>query len=223
MHQLRCQDRDRRERFLHESEVPRLARLPLLEVAVDGFRRKHAIADHQIGEVPVQIQVGVCALRFLDHHLLGVHHQPHARFTRVRQDVTHPLELDEDVARGIEHVLRRHRQVRHALQDRSGNARGDALDRKDVLQPPGHHFGEAQQPQRLARRRAVDDHRVVRLVVVVRQQVQQPGQLFHAGEHRHLLGDDLVEAAPCHEDAEPLLELAPVDVDLAEDIEFLGE
>ena len=109
-----------------------------------------------------------------------------------------------------EDVLVGQLDVEERLRDRARGGDHLALDREDLLQPPLRDLGEREQPQRLARRRAVHDHDVVVARGVVALDLQQAEQLVHARRHGQLLGRDVHHAAVGEQARQPALDLPPV-------------
>ena len=98
-----------------------------------------------------------------------------------------------------------------------------------ILRPIGstfsiHHLrrlGQGEEAKRLAGRRRVDDDHVVQAGVVVVGDPEQRPDLVHAGQDRHLLGHDLVEASPAQDRCGVLLDPSPVARDVVEDVRLL--
>ena len=150
----------------------------------------------------------------LDHHPVGVHHQPDRGVLAVAEDLVHRDHLAHQPLDLGEHVLARHLDVDHP-RDRLRGADQAALPREHLLQPPVGDVGEAEQPQRLAGRGAVDDHRVELAGVVVALDLQQAEELVHARRDGQLLGGDVHHPAVGEQRAEPALDRAPVRLHLA--------
>ena len=101
---VRGEDRHRREAVADLGQPLALARLPLAEVAAGELLREDPVDDHGIGHVAVEVEVGEGPLRLLDHHPVGVHHQPDRGVLAVAEDLVHrdqvadqALDLGEDV------------------------------------------------------------------------------------------------------------------------------
>ncbi len=79
----RCEHRQRRKALLDELQVGGLAGLPGAKVFVLDFVRQEPVADHGVGAIAVEVDVGVGALGLFDDHALGVDHQSQRRVGRV--------------------------------------------------------------------------------------------------------------------------------------------
>ena len=117
-----------------------------------------------------------------------------------------PLDLVED-------LRARQRQVEGAGQ---GPRRADhpALPGEDLLDPPLGDVGEAEQPQRLPGRGAVDDQGVEAPALGVALDLKQREELVHAGRDGQLLGADLLDPAARQELRHPVLNRGPVGLHL---------
>ena len=111
-------------------------------------------------------------------------------------DVGEPIE--QPLGRG-EHLVARDRDAEHALQHRPAELRHPSSDRRDALDPPAARVGQRQEPERLAGRRRIDHDHVVVAGVDVVADPEEVAELVHPGQDGHLLGHDLVEAAPREE------------------------
>src|SRR5262249_33199572 len=91
-----------------------------------------------------------------------------------------------------------------------------------LVQPPAGGVGEAEEPQCLARGRAIDDDHVVVLGLDVALEDQQREQLVAARRDGQLLGGDPVHAALHQQAAQPLRDRAPVVLELVLGLYLLG-
>ena len=134
-----------------------------------------------------------------------------------RDQVRHePLDLAERALVGQLEVQERPRQ-----RPRGGEQR--VLAPEHLVQPPLRRVREREQPQRLARRRAVDDDHVPVAGLVVGLEREQAEQLVAARRHGQLLGRDPVDAALHQHPAEPALHPRPVALELVLGLDLLGE
>ena len=214
------QDRYRGEGALHDRSILLLGLVPATEVGAH-LVRKDAIGHHQVGGVVVQVEVGEGPLRLVDDDLLQGEHHPDRRLFWVRQQRAHVLELGEQLLAGVEDVVTRHGQAHHALDQRTGEAREPAADGLDLLHPPLHCLWKRQEAQRLAGRRCVHHDHVVQPRVVVVGDPEQAADLVHAGQHGHLLGQHVVQAAPAKHAGRVFLDPPPVARYVVEDVRLL--
>jgi hypothetical protein len=119
----------------------------------------------------------------------------------------------------VEDRLARQRHV----EQRAGERGEPALRGQHALEPPGHYVGEGQEPQRLARGRAVDDHDVELALLVVALDPEQREELVHPGRDGQLLSRDAVDAALRQEVAQPCLDALPVALHLLLGLDLLAE
>jgi hypothetical protein len=121
--------------------------------------REHAVDDHRIGQVPVEVQVGERPHRLRDDHAVGRHHEADdacsaSRSSRASRPGCHEaLDLGERPVVG-------QRQVEERARERPRGGQQRVLAAEQLVQPPARGVREREQPQRLTRRRAVDDHDV---------------------------------------------------------------
>ena len=115
---------------------------------------------------------------------------------------------------GISHV--------HHSRDRLRRGEQPPLPRKDLLEPPVGDVREAEQAQRFAGRRAVDDDGVVVAGVVMALDLQEAEELIHPRRNAELLGRDVHHAAVGQHRAEPRLDAAPVGLHLALGLDLLA-
>ena len=218
----RLQHRHGREARLHELELLALDRPPGAEVAALDLLREDAVHDHRVGQVAVQRQVGERPHRLGDDHLVGRHHEPDRDRLAVAQDVVHGDQvLDQPLDLG-EHPLVGQRDVEERLRQRPRRGQQRPLAPEHLVEPPARDVGEREQPQRLAGRRAVDDHDVPVALVDVALDLQQREQLVAAGRHGQLLGRDPVDALVDEQPAEPPLHRRPVALQLVLGLHLLG-
>ena len=147
---------------------------------------------------------------FRDHHLLGVHDETHRRHVLVRQDVPHGVEVPVQPLDGREHLVPRDRQVGRAGHERAHRLYDAPLHGEDPLDVPVHDVGQAEQPERLRGRRAIDEDHVVGARLDVRLHIDQREDLVDPRDHREFLGLDRVGAGPVHHLHHVVLDLAPV-------------
>ena len=147
---------------------------------------------------------------------------PHRRHVRVRQQRVHVLEPREQRLGRVEDRRRPASAPRHPPEHRPAQPRHPPADAARSAPSTSGRLGQREQPQRLAGRRRVDHDHVVLALVVVVADPQQVAELVHAGQHGHLLGHDLVEAAPANRLDEVRLDRAPVARDVEEDVGLLG-
>ena len=205
----RLQDRDRRERVADGDQLRLLAVAPGAEVVAD-LGAEDAVDDDRVGQVPVQVEVGERAPRLVDDHPVRGHHQSHADVLVVAEDLVHRDQVAHEPLDVVEDLVARQRHVEHRAGERPRGVEDPALLREDLVQPPARDVREREQAQRLAGRRAVDDHRVELAGLVVALDRQQAEQLVHARRDRQLLGADAVDAAGDQQLAEPVLDAGPV-------------
>ena len=122
----------------------------------------------------------------------------------------------------IEHGLGGEGDVEQRARDRARGREDLALHREHLVQPPAGDVGERQQPQRFARRRAVDHDHVPLAGAVVSLEAKQREQLVHPRRHRQLLRGDPVDAALEEHLAEPLLHPGPVALHLLLRLDLLA-
>ena len=197
------------ERVAHGGQLLLLALAPRAEVVAD-LGAEDAVDHDRVGQVPVQVEVGERAPRLVDDHPIRGHHQPHRDVLVVAQDLVHGNQVANETLDVVEDLGARQRDVEHGAREGAGGVEDPALLGKDLVQPPARDVGKRQQPQRLAGRRAVDDHRVVVAGLVVALDRQQAEQLVHPGRDGQLLGADAVDATGDQQVAEPVLHAGPV-------------
>ena len=128
----------------------------------------------------------------------------------VAQDLVHGDEVAHQALDVVEDRVAGQRDVEHRARERPRRRHELRRLREDLLQPPARDVGEREQAQRLARRRAVDDHAAEAPVLVVALDLQQAEELVEAGRDRELLGADAVHAALEQQLAQPVLDRGPV-------------
>jgi hypothetical protein len=122
-----------------------------------------------------------------------------------------------------ERALVGQRQVEEGARERPGRGQQRVLAAEQLVQPPARGVREREQPQRLARRRAVDDHDVPVAGLDVLLERQQAEELVAAGRHGQLLGGDAVHAALHQHAPEPVLHGRPVALELLLRLDLLRE
>ncbi len=199
---------------LDRLHVPRLRVVPAREVRVAHGLGQQPV-DHQgVHAVVVEVEVGVGAARLRYDHLLGVEHQAHRSAFAVGQDLLDArYSLVEPLPRGEDAVFRKRRQGPRPVRKRPDQLRGAALYREDLLHIPAHVVGKAEELERLARRRGVEDQGVVAALLVVSPDHQEPEELVHPGQHRQLLGRECIRALPLEQRGHVALYLGPVLLD----------
>src|SRR5581483_2667959 len=106
------------------------------------------------------------------------------------------VELTEQLLDGDVDVVGGHRHAGGGPHDRTHHPDGGPLDRQDLLDPPAANLREAEQPQGLAGRGAVNHDQVVVAALTMAIDPEQVGQFFHARQDADLVGDDVVDLAP---------------------------
>ena len=127
----------------------------------------------------------------------------------VGQQLLDPVEAVVEPTRRAEHLVAGHRQVRDPAEHGTDHAVHAPAHREDPLHVPGEDVGQAQQPDRLGRRRAVDDEHVPLARLGVGLDVAQGEHLVEPGHHRQLLGLDGLDPGPVEHLDQPVLDLAP--------------
>ena len=79
------------------------------------------------------------------------------------------------------------RRPRSRARDRARGGQKLALVGEDLLQPPAGDFGEGEQPEGLAGRRAVHDHGVPLAALLMALELEQREQLVEARRDRQLV------------------------------------
>ena len=132
------------------------------------------VDDHGVGQVAVEVEVGEGALGLLDHHPVGVHHQPD-RGARRGRGGSRSSSIRLRTSRWTSANTSSPGSGTSSSVLASGRAALDQapLPGEDLLEPPAGDVGEAQQAQGLAGRRAVDDHDVELARLVVALYLQQ--------------------------------------------------
>ena len=159
--QPRGDDGDGLEGFPHGLEVLGLDVLPLAEVGVVHLLRDDPVHHHGVHPIAEQREVRVGPPGLGDHHLLGVHHQAHARHPVVGQELADPVEVAvQPLHRGEDSVVGdgHRRDPRQQGPDRLHHP---ALHREDPFDVPVHGLREREEPERLGGGRAVHHQQVV--------------------------------------------------------------
>jgi hypothetical protein len=151
----------------------------------------------------VQGERGERAAGLGQHHAFGGEHQPDRRRGVVGEHRAQPGELLGQHIEGID------RAVPGGLRitSRAGEAGEQAPHRAPVggeqpFQVARQRLRQRQQPQRLGRGAAVDDHDVPRSVLGGAAHLAESEQLLDAGQHRELVGHQLVDAGAGQQGAE---------------------
>src|SRR5439155_7947583 len=103
-------------------QVPGLDRHPRLQVAGARLGRQHAVGHHAVDREAEEVQVGVEALRLVDHHPLGVEDDADGALPRVLQERPHAFELVVDALDGRQDLVRGKRHRRDAARHRPHRA-----------------------------------------------------------------------------------------------------
>ena len=82
------------------------------------------------------MEVGEGALRFLDHHLFEIEHDPDAGACAVGQQLVHVLEPVKELLAGGKDGVARHGHADESPHRRSGHLHDPPLDGEHLLQPP---------------------------------------------------------------------------------------
>ena len=139
----------------------------------------------------------------------------------VAQDLVHRDEVGHEPLDVVEDLSRREADVEHRAGQRTRRSQQRPLLRRDLLQPPARDVREGQQPQRLARRRAVDHHDVEVVASCWRLTCRRLKSSSRPGDGE-LLGGDAVDAAVDERAAEQALHGRPVALELLLGRDLLG-
>jgi hypothetical protein len=112
------------------------------------------------------------------------------------------------------HLLVGEPEIEERARERPRRRQQLRLAARQLGQPPARGLGEREQPQRLARRRAVDDDHVPAAVLDVPPEPQEAEQLVAARGDGQLLGRDPVHAALDQHLPEPALDRRPMALQL---------
>ena len=123
--------------------------------------RQDAVHDDTVDVVAEQRQIRVGAPSLGDDEPFGVHDEPRARDVAVGQQLTHTLEAVVETPDAAEHLVTGDGQAGEPAQHRPRELRQAPLRVEHAVHVPTEHVGQRQQPDRLGRGRAVDDHEVV--------------------------------------------------------------
>ena len=140
----------------------------------------------------------------------------------VAEDLVHRDQVLDEALDLAEHPLVGQRDVEERARERPRGGQQRALAPEHLVEPPARDVGEREQPQRLAGRRAVDDHDVPAAVLDVALELEQAEQLVAAGRDGQLLGRDAVDALVDEQPAEPALDRGPVALELVLRLHLLG-
>ena len=141
----------------------------------------------------------------------------------VAQQLVHRDEVRHEPLDLAERALVGQLEVQERARERARGGEQRVLAPEHLVQPPLRRVREREQPQRLARRRAVDDDHVPVAGLVVGLEREQAEQLVAARRHGQLLGGDPVDAALHQHAAEPALHARPVALELVLGLDLLGE
>ncbi len=179
-----------------------------------------SVHDDRVHAIPVELQVGVGAVGFLDHHLFRIHHQANAGDVGIAEDPA-------DDAQSLEQVL----QFVVSLVEGDAGGGADrhpkALDRQllkgeGLGDPPLGDLGKGEEGQGLAGGRAVDDDQVVLAAVEVVVEPEEGGAFAHAGNGGEFFGGNIVDALPLEDQEQQLAHVSPVLFHRIVEIDFLG-
>ena len=133
-----------------------------------------------------------------------------------------PVQAVEQPLGGGEDLVARDRHADQPLEHRPADLADSPPDRRDALDPPAARLGQAEQSERFAGRRGVDDDHVVVIRLDVVGDPQQVAELVHPRQDGHLLGQDLVQPAPAEELGHVALDRRPVASDVVVDVRLLA-
>ena len=216
------QDGHRREGGAHQLHLLLLVDAPALEVAAVDLLGKDPVDDDRVGEIAVQVQVGVGPHRLPDDHAVGVHHEADRGGPAVAEDRVHGDQVDHEALHVVEHPVGGQGHVEQGAREGARRRHQAALDREDLLEPPARDIRERQESQGLAGGRAVHDDRVVVAGLVVTLDLEEREQLVHPGRDRQLVGRDPVHAALGEHLAHPVLNRLPVALHLLLGLDLLA-
>ena len=204
----RLPDRQVGEGLPHLGEDGPLRLDPALPPRVAAALREDPVGDHPVDAVAVERQRRQRSARLGDDHGLRRQHQPDGGVL-LGQDLLDLLEVGVQALDGVEHRLLGHRHPGRPAEHRSQRLHHPALHAEDASHVPAERLGQRQQPQRLGRRRAVDDHDVPLAADHVVAQLEERQHLLGARDDGQLLGGDRVDASGVEHRHQVALDLPP--------------
>src|SRR5208283_1834973 len=160
-------------------------------------------------------------LRFAQHHLFGVRHQPDAGGARVFEQGIDAHDLVKQALDVLKVLLWWQFHRCNAIEEWPRGLQHGSLEAEDVLHVPVECGGEADEAQRLRSRGAVEHDDVIGIVATILVYIEHGTELFHAGEDGHLLGFDVSQPGGTQNGGEVGGDVTPMPFHLLVDVDFL--
>ena len=175
-------------------------------------RRRHdPVGDQPVDPDAVQRKGCTGAAGLGGDDPFGREDQPDAAARRVGDERGEAAELLGQRIEGVDRAVEAGGGVGRALarQAREHPADGTPVRGEEPLQVGGQRLGQREQAQRLRGRPAVDDHDLPRTGLGEPPHLRQREQVLDAGQHRELVGEDLVDPDPGQQRPQVPLQGAP--------------